>query len=578
MKQRSLLILCIAVLLLASCRNKGGKSGLMVPKDAAVVVHINSSSLSSKLSWNEIKQTNWFRELRTHTESKDSLAQKLLDDPSRSGIDTKEDFVMYIRKHGRGSYMVIEGSLTSQAAYEQVLAEMTKKEPKEIKKAGEFSYMVPHGKAVVLWSKSKFALITNANMPGANNMPGRFMKNRQAMPENFEFETDSLVIFGQQALTLEGGQNLDSDSRFADLIKNGSDVHVWYNAEKYFSGMNPLKTLLPMANTDALFKENISAMSLNFDNGKITAKAKHYYSDELSKVIANNRPEPISAEMINRIPSSDVVAVFAFNYSPQGLREILRMLGVEGIADAFLARQNFSIDEFIKANKGGVLIAVSDPKTKMDSVKVGAKTTVHAGMPDANILFATSVKDKTSFDKMITLLWGVSKQMMGREDQGSDKPVIPGINYKLGNDWFAVSNSAEHMDKFLAGGNSNLPFVNKITGHPMGVYVDLQRIIKFTGSMARDSTAGKAIYDASLMMWQDVTAKGGDFKDKTSESEFEINLVDKNTNSLKQLNQYIDKISSAMTQMKKEREGRWKDIMMENRKDSSAMPKTGSPY
>jgi len=49
-----------------------------------------------------------------------------------------------------------------------------------------------------------------------------------------------------------------------------------------------------------------------------------------------------------------------------------------------------------------------------------------------------------------------------------------------------------------------------------------------------------------LNMWQDITVKGGDFKDKYSESEFEINLVDKNTNSLKQLNQYIDKISVPM--------------------------------
>ena len=62
-----------------------------MPKDAGFVMHINSSSLSSKLSWEEISQTNWFKEMpRKPT---DSLAQKLLDDPSNSGIDTKKDFV-----------------------------------------------------------------------------------------------------------------------------------------------------------------------------------------------------------------------------------------------------------------------------------------------------------------------------------------------------------------------------------------------------------------------------------------------------------------------------------------------------
>ena len=273
MKQRSLLILSIAVLLFASCKNKGGKSGLMVPKDAAVVVHINSASLSSKLSWDEIKQTNWFKEMRSHTESSDSLAQTLWDDPSKSGIDTKEDFVMFIRKQGKGSYMVVEGSLTSQASYELILAEMTKKEPKEIKKAGEFSYMVPHEKTVILWNKSKFAMITNANMPGNSipGMPGGLMKNNRSS-EDIAFDVDSLRIFGQQALTLEGGDNLDSDSRFADLVKNGSDVHLWFNTGQYYSGMAFLKTMAPMVNTDALFKDNITAASLNFDNGKDHSK------------------------------------------------------------------------------------------------------------------------------------------------------------------------------------------------------------------------------------------------------------------------------------------------------------------
>ena len=58
---------------------------------------------------------------------------------------------------------------------------------------------------------------------------------------------------------------------------------------------------------------------------------------------------------------------------------------------------------------------------------------------------------------------------------------MPGINYKLENNWFAVSNSAEFTDKFLAGGNSKLPFVDKITGHPIGIYIDLQKIIEFAG-------------------------------------------------------------------------------------------------
>lgn len=541
MKQRSLLILSFIALLLASCGNKAGKSGLLVPKDAAMVVHINSSSLSSKLTWNEIKQTNWFKKIQGEAESTDTLAQKLLNDPSSSGIDIKSDFVMYIKQHGRGGYMVVEGSLTSQATYEQLLMEMNKKESKEIKKHGDFSYIESGDKAVVVWNKKMFAIVTNSHFP---NSPEDFMGKRNSKSKNFEFEADSLLIFGEQALTLEGGQNLDSDSRFADLVKDGSDVHLWFDMGKFVPrGM--ANAMIPGVKMGVLLEDNISTMSLNFDNGKITAKSKQYYNDDLNKVYANNKPENVTADVINRIPSSDPVAVMAFNYSPKALKDLLQVIGVNAMADAFLAKVDFSIDDFVKANKGEVLVAVSDPVAKMDTMNLGGMTKVYPGKPDMKVLFATSVKDKVSFEKMVTLIWDFSKKFRGSENEEDNDSVIAksGINYKLENNWFALSNSAEYTDKFLAGGNNKFAFTDKITGHPIGIYVDLQRILKFSATMAPDSSS-KVALDESLKMWQDITAKGGDYKNKSIEFEFEINLVDKNTNSLKQLNQYADKLAT----------------------------------
>jgi hypothetical protein len=62
--------------------------------------------------------------------------------------------------------------------------------------------------------------------------------------------------------------------------------------------------------------------------------------------------------------------------------------------------------------------------------------------------------------------------------------------------------------------------------------------------MGMEGNSKTEAVNISLNMWQDILAKGGDFKDKASEFEFEINLVDKNTNSLKQLNQYMDKMAA----------------------------------
>jgi hypothetical protein len=401
------------------------------------------------------------------------------------------------------------------------------------------------------------------------------MRNRNLSAEGVEFETDSLLIFGQQALTLEG-DNLENDSRYADLVKDGRDMHMWSNVGMMSAGMNMLKEKLPMANFDAVLKGTVSAMSISFENGKISAKTKLYFNDEMSKVIAANRPQPISADIINRLPSSDVVAVMALNFAPNTIRDVLKILGVDVVANAFLAtKYQTGIDELLNATKGNVVLAISDPQMTTDTMSFGGRTQIVPKMPSAKFLFATSVKDRAAFEKLMGLV-GEAKKQMGGNDEGATNwgrrmPFLSGINYKLENDWFIVSNSPAYTDKFVAGGNNNFPFVNKITGHPMGVYVDLQRIIRFFGSMAmaKDSSSSE-MTQLALNTWENITATGGDFNGKYAESEFEVNLVDKNTNSLKQVSQFMDKVS-AYNKRRIQEEGRWHESMNQAMPDSAAM-------
>ena len=165
--------------------------------------------------------------------------------------------------------------------------------------------------------------------------------------------------------------------------------------------------------------------------------------------------------------------------------------------------------------------------------------------PDAKVLFATSINDRAAFDKLI----GAFKA------QGADdfSKSIPDINYKLDNNWFAISNSTDYVNKFLAGGNNNLAFANKISGHPFGGYIDIQKIMRSTQGTAKDSSAVIA-YNASLQMWQDLVITGGEYKNGALSGEIELNLVNKNTNSLKQLSAYFDQLSRIMKAKKYQHE------------------------
>jgi hypothetical protein len=83
---------------------------------------------------NEIKQTNWLKRCAVHGICRLAGTKIVRIHSSNTGIDTKEDFVMFIRKHGRGSYGSSGRLIDKPASYEQILAEMTKKNQKRLRK------------------------------------------------------------------------------------------------------------------------------------------------------------------------------------------------------------------------------------------------------------------------------------------------------------------------------------------------------------------------------------------------------------------------------------------------------------
>jgi hypothetical protein len=76
----------ISMVFIITWCSKTNKVGEMVPDNAMAVVHLNTKSLSSKLSWNEIKQTTWFKEIYSDTSVK-PWAKKMMDNPDGTGID-----------------------------------------------------------------------------------------------------------------------------------------------------------------------------------------------------------------------------------------------------------------------------------------------------------------------------------------------------------------------------------------------------------------------------------------------------------------------------------------------------------
>jgi len=200
----------------------------------------------------------------------------------------------------------------------------------------------------------------------------------------------------------------------------------------------------------------------------------------------------------------------------------------------FFAQQEFTMDDLFTATKGEFVMALADLSVKnvTDTIpnygeENSAPKTFNTTKPDFHFLFATSVNNKASFDKLLNVM-------------NQKAPTLP-FTYKITKDWFAASNYPESVDAFMAGGSIKQPFANKISGHPFGLYIDIQKILK--SNLTKD-TAGTAYINESANMWQDVLATGGEYKNGSMTSEFVVNLVDKKTNSLKQINQYAERMNA----------------------------------
>ncbi|MBL7756188.1 MAG: DUF4836 family protein, partial [Chitinophagaceae bacterium] len=359
MKLRSLVLLAAASLLLFTACKNSKSPDLLVPKEALMAIHINLESLSSKLSWEEVSKTNWFQDIAKEA-STDSVAKQLLAQPAQSGVNTSKSQTFFIASSKpRSFYTGFEGSLKDAAAFEKFLHQVDKEQKASFTKEGELNLAFSNESAVIAWNNSKFLVL--GNTVSGNVVPGW----GTAVPDG-GLTVDSLKQIAVNLFKRKGDALLGSDKRFAELVTDGGDLHWWGNYvstifNEYSGGM------LSMMKVNLLVENTATAATISFDNGKITARSRQYVGKEVTNLFKEYEPKPISEATLSRLPASEVLAAGAFSYKPEGLKALLQLIGMDGMANGFLGRAGYSVDEFIKANKGEILFAISDFDLKRDS-------------------------------------------------------------------------------------------------------------------------------------------------------------------------------------------------------------------
>lgn len=513
-------VIAVISLLFSSCKSKS-EAAKMVPSDAVLVTYFNTKSLLEKLPYEDVKNTELFKDAYANTKIPE-WSKKFLNDPKATGIDLEKGVTFFIQKGSDDLFtFVLEGALSDAGNFEKFNKNLDSAQSPTDQK-GIKSMTIKDG-GVAAWNDKNFVYVFNTtdNSSQLNN----WEQHLDSVPSIPKGDLNAAKAFALRLFSLPSDSSLAKDDRYNSLINENGDMKVWVNSEKLMS-LTPSLGMLSMLKMDAIVKDSRTAYNIVFDNGKITADQKSYYGKDMLNILKKYKGDDVKAEDIAKVPSKDIVGILAFNFKPEGLKETFKLLGLDGMINMSLSQMGLSFDDIIAAIDGRMLVSFSDLKANLG----GDSTGMTRSDVDFNILYKTGINDKAKFQKLLDVV----NKMMGMTN-ASD------VYYNSNDKAFALSNHKEFADNYLAGKQDNKPeWLDKITGHPAGLYVNINKILNSI-QLPSDSI-GSAMLQNSRAVWNDITAVGGEVKDDALVGTTTVTFMDKNTNSLKILNKYSDEM------------------------------------
>lgn len=477
----------------ASCKNENKE--LTVPKEASSVVHLNGASITSKANWNDLIQADWFR--REKQMATDSFDKQLMEHPEQSGIELKSDFIYFTQKKDFTTYAVFEGKLKNASDFEKLLKE--KNPGKKIENGGSFNYMLVDNSDFISWTSSKFI----------------YIGGQQLMGQTPSVPPDSLKAYAKSIYDLKKENSIESNSNYNALMKEEGDIHFWSASADVLSDFQfgPV----PLIAASAMMQGSVTEGTINFENGKIAIKSRQYLNPTLSSLISKYNAKPLTTDLLNHVAAGASVVV-AMNYHPQLIKDFLKISGTESTTNKFLDDYNLSFDGLLQSTKGEILMTAADlgPQQNGSDDEMEDDVFPFGG----NLLFAASLNNDSAFMKVQPII----------------KQFFPSAATTVQNNWFVLGNSPATINHFFSP-NTNEAIATKLGGHPIGIYIDIQKGLEQWNTGGLDSALLQQI-QLSKNFWRDVVSTGGEFKNGAINFETQVNLADKSTNSLKQLANY----------------------------------------
>lgn len=549
--------LLLLSLSLSACKTNVPKEARLIPKDASVVMILDPQQLQDKLQKGGISVDTLIGRV-FKSDSVDSKDKAVFDElRTNAGMDWSEKLFFFLTQksfpdQSTGLAATVIASLKDQAKLEAFLKKQPELKDKPIQKEKEFSYMLPHKEMMVAWNE-KQVIVMHYSHIAKPVYDSATMQFKQPTTVNIDAEMKQAMT---RSFTQPKSESMADVTAFSDMFKDKADGYMFASSNGFIDQLNSMPFQIPKL--EELLKDNYNTATLNFEEGKVTAKMNNYVNPLLGSVLKQYAGPTVDLSLIDHYPSSSIDGFWVTAFNPELIGGLLKQLEVEGLANQYLQKTlGFTCEDLYKSIKGDIAMVVSD--VSMGGVEPQMKTDERSMIrkkPWGKMLFNATVGDKVRFRKLMDT--AVAHGLVVKENNVYKmKPLVRSFVYMVADDnnLIVASDSltyAQYVSK-SAKAAINPDVLSRFKGKTTAFYLDLLTLL---GGFPKDTAAN---YDRSIntarQTFKDVIATAENFDGKSIKSTFELRLQNEKQNSVVTLTSLITNIAIDMrVAARKERE------------------------
>lgn len=536
------------MLLLAAC-SKTPEQGKHIPKTAALVLGINSKQIQQKLVTEGITIGKLFESIQQKDTS--NPMTKALKEAENSGVDLQGDvYIAMIPGENGQSYIAAYAALKDEAKFEAFIKEKSKK---EVKAGTDFKYVADEAQNGIIGFDKNLIIGVFGFNPNASRFGGE--GGSAALDEK------SAVEILNNLYHLKGDQSVATIESFKEVHTEKGDVIFWMSSEQIYAfnpGTPSGMAALMSTNMKKLTAGSYQTAAVHFENGKIRVNSLSYAGKEMQEIMKKYPMEKVNISMLETYPSEDIFGFALLNFDLRMLGDIIKLTGMDGLANVGLAEAGLTLDDILKAFKGEIALIGSDFSVKSQPSEWDSSYKVTK--PELKWAFNMKVGDKASFEKVM------NSPMVGQmftkqgEEYVPNQPLGP-VALSINDKRILAASDAALLTAYDAGkGKATVEsgVLSKAKGSVMSMYVNVEKLVN--NIPAEEMKLPDSVSNELKNLLKDITVVSEPNSGKTQKSVLELNFKNENQNTLVQIVNITTKMYKYYTAKKAEEDAMWGNV------------------